>query len=62
VLLSAIAVLFMKNQVRAIRRLSAAAEDFGMGREIGAIKPEGAREVRQAAQPSTPCRSASCAS
>jgi two-component system osmolarity sensor histidine kinase EnvZ len=50
VLLSAIAVLFMKNQVRAIRRLSAAAEDFGMGREIGAIKPEGAREVRQAAQ------------
>ncbi|HZH47495.1 MAG TPA: two-component sensor histidine kinase, partial [Roseococcus sp.] len=45
VLLSAIAALFMKNQVRAIRRLSAAAEDFGMGREIGAIKPEGAREV-----------------
>ena len=49
-LLSLVAVLFMKNQVRAIRRLSAAAEDFGMGRESGAIKPEGAREVRQAAQ------------
>jgi two-component system osmolarity sensor histidine kinase EnvZ len=61
-LLAMVSVMFMKNQVRAIRRLSTAAEDFGMGREIGAIKPEGAREVRQAAQPSTPCRSASCAS
>ncbi|MBY0339167.1 MAG: HAMP domain-containing protein [Acetobacteraceae bacterium] len=48
-LLSAVSVLFMKNQVRAIRRLAAAAEDFGMGRDTGAIKPEGAREVRQAA-------------
>jgi two-component system osmolarity sensor histidine kinase EnvZ len=49
-LLSLVAILFMKNQVRAIRRLSAAAEDFGLGRDAGAIKPEGAREVRQAAQ------------
>ena len=48
-LLFAIAALFMRNQVRAIRRLSAAAEAFGMGRDIGAIKPEGAVEVRQAA-------------
>jgi two-component system, OmpR family, osmolarity sensor histidine kinase EnvZ len=48
-LLFTIAALFMRNQVRAIRRLAAAAEAFGMGRDIGAIKPEGATEVRQAA-------------
>ena len=44
-----IAALFMRNQVRAIRRLAGAAEAFGMGRDIGPIKPEGATEVRQAA-------------
>jgi two-component system osmolarity sensor histidine kinase EnvZ len=44
-----IAALFMRNQVRAIRRLAVAAEAFGMGRDIGPIKPEGATEVRQAA-------------
>lgn len=48
-LLFAVAALFMKNQVRAIRRLAQAAEDFGMGRDIGPMKPEGATEVRQAA-------------
>lgn len=48
-LLFGVAALFMRNQVRAIRRLAGAAEDFGMGRDIGPIKPEGATEVRQAA-------------
>ena len=48
-LLFGIAALFMRNQVRAIRRLATAAEAFGMGRDIGPIKPEGATEVRQAA-------------
>jgi two-component system osmolarity sensor histidine kinase EnvZ len=48
-LLFVIAALFMKNQVRAIRRLAGAAEAFGLGRDIGPIKPEGASEVRQAA-------------
>jgi two-component system, OmpR family, osmolarity sensor histidine kinase EnvZ len=48
-LLSGVAVLFMKNQVRAIRRLAAAAEAFGLGRDVGPMKPEGAAEVRQAA-------------
>ncbi len=48
-LLFAIAALFMRNQVRAIRRLASAAEAFGMGHDIGAIKPEGAVEVRKAA-------------
>jgi two-component system osmolarity sensor histidine kinase EnvZ len=49
-LLFGIAALFMRNQVKPIRRLAAAAEAFGMGREVGPIKPEGASEVRQAAQ------------
>lgn len=48
-LLAVTAGLFMKNQVRAIRRLADAAEAFGLGRDTGPIKPEGAREVRQAA-------------
>jgi two-component system, OmpR family, osmolarity sensor histidine kinase EnvZ len=48
-LLFGIAALFMRNQVRAIRRLAAAAEAFGMGRDTGPIKAEGAAEVRQAA-------------
>lgn len=48
-LLFTVAALFMRNQVRAIRRLAAAAEAFGMGRDRGPIKPEGASEVRQAA-------------
>jgi two-component system osmolarity sensor histidine kinase EnvZ len=48
-LLFAIAALFMRNQVRAIRRLAIAAEAFGMGRDVPAIRPEGAAEVRQAA-------------
>ncbi|WP_425589860.1 ATP-binding protein [Roseomonas xinghualingensis] len=48
-LLFVAAALFMKNQVRALRRLAAVAEDFGKGRDSGTIKPEGASEVRQAA-------------
>ena len=49
VLLFTIAAMFMRNQVRAIRRLAGAAEAFGMGRDRGPIKLEGATEVRQAA-------------
>jgi two-component system osmolarity sensor histidine kinase EnvZ len=48
-LVFAIAALFMRNQVRGIRRLAAAAEAFGMGRDADPIKPEGALEVRRAA-------------
>ncbi|MDP9095916.1 MAG: ATP-binding protein [Pseudomonadota bacterium] len=48
-LLFGIAALFLRNQVRAIRRLAEAAEAFGLGRDHGPIKPEGATEVRQAA-------------
>jgi len=49
VLLFGLAALFLKNQVKAIRRLAGAAEEFGLGRDAGPIKPEGASEVRQAA-------------
>jgi len=44
-----LATLFMTNQVRSIRRLAAGADDFGKGRDREPLKPEGAREVRQAA-------------
>lgn len=45
----AVASLFLKNQVRSLRRLAAAAEAFGKGREVPDFRPEGAAEVRQAA-------------
>jgi two-component system osmolarity sensor histidine kinase EnvZ len=48
-LLFGIAAIFMRNQVRAIRRLARSAEAFGMGRDVPPIHPEGADEVRQAA-------------
>lgn len=47
-LLSLIAVLFMRNQVRPIRRLADAAEAIGKGQDVPWFKLEGAREVRQA--------------
>jgi len=43
-----VAALFLRNQVRGIARLAIAAEAFGMGRDSGPIKPEGAVEVRRA--------------
>ena len=49
VLLTTIAILFIRNQVRAIERLANAAEAFGRGGEVVAFKPHGAREVRRAA-------------
>lgn len=48
--LFAIAIVFMRNQIRPIRRLAIAARDFGMGREVEEFRPEGAAEVRQAAE------------
>lgn len=50
-LLTGIAILFIRNQVRAIERLADAADAFGRGVEgPEPFKPYGAREVRQAAQ------------
>ncbi|MDP7603551.1 MAG: HAMP domain-containing protein, partial [Alphaproteobacteria bacterium] len=44
-----VAILFLRNQIRPIRRLATAAESFGKGRLNVELKPSGAREVRQAA-------------
>ncbi|QTC91871.1 ATP-binding protein [Brevundimonas goettingensis] len=49
VLLMSVAILFIRNQVRAIERLAEAAEAFGRGEIQPRFKPHGAREVRQAA-------------
>jgi two-component system osmolarity sensor histidine kinase EnvZ len=48
IVLLAIAIIFMRNQIRPIRKLAAAAERFGKGRDVAYFKPEGAKEVRQA--------------
>ncbi|MGE0108299.1 MAG: ATP-binding protein [Bdellovibrionales bacterium] len=48
ILLSVIALLFMRNQVRPVRRLAAAAEAIGKGQDVPWFKQEGAKEVRQA--------------
>jgi len=49
-ILLAIAILFLRNQVRPIERLARAAENFGKGRPVPGFKPYGATEVRRAAQ------------
>jgi two-component system osmolarity sensor histidine kinase EnvZ len=48
ILLFGVASLFMKNQIRPIRRLADAAERFGKGEQNVLFKPEGASEVRTA--------------
>ncbi len=49
-LLLAIAIIFLRNQIKPILRLADAAEAFGKGREVTNFRPRGAREVRRAAQ------------
>ncbi|HVO14605.1 MAG TPA: ATP-binding protein [Alphaproteobacteria bacterium] len=44
-----VATIFMRNQVKPIRRLASAAESFGKGRDVADFRPAGATEVRQAA-------------
>lgn len=48
--LLAVAILFLRNQVKPIERLAHAAESFGLGRSVPDFKPYGAAEVRRAAQ------------
>lgn len=43
-----VASIFMRNQVRPIRRLADAAEAFGKGGAVSSFRPEGALEVRKA--------------
>jgi two-component system, OmpR family, osmolarity sensor histidine kinase EnvZ len=50
VALTAIAVIFMRNQINPILDLTRAAQAFGKGREIQAFKPDGATEVRLAGE------------
>jgi two-component system osmolarity sensor histidine kinase EnvZ len=49
VALLVISTIFMRNQVRPIRRLATAADAFGKGRDAIDFQVEGASEVRQAA-------------
>jgi two-component system osmolarity sensor histidine kinase EnvZ len=49
-ILMAVAILFLRNQVRPIERLALASEAFGKGRAVPDFKPYGATEVRRAAQ------------
>jgi two-component system osmolarity sensor histidine kinase EnvZ len=46
--LLAIAITFLRNQIRPILTLAAAVDDFGKGRPVPPFGPRGAREVRQA--------------
>jgi two-component system osmolarity sensor histidine kinase EnvZ len=48
IVLLAIAILFLRNQIRPILRLANAAESLGKGRAAPELTPRGAREVRQA--------------
>ena len=48
-LLIIIAMLFMRIQVRSIKRLANTAERFGRGLDVEKFKPEGSSEVRSAA-------------
>ncbi|HEY4941445.1 MAG TPA: ATP-binding protein [Rhizomicrobium sp.] len=48
-ILMAVAVLFLRNQVRPIEHLALASEAFGKGRAVPDFKPYGASEVRRAA-------------
>jgi two-component system osmolarity sensor histidine kinase EnvZ len=47
--LFAVALIFMRNQIRPIRRLADAADRLGKGLDVPRFKIEGALEVRQAA-------------
>ena len=46
--LLAVAILFLKNQIRSIQRLAVAADKFGKGQELKSFRPHGALEVRKA--------------
>ncbi len=48
ILLTTIAILFLRNQVRPIVQLARAAEQFGLGQDVANFSPRGASEVRRA--------------
>jgi len=46
--LLAIAITFLRNQIRPILTLTTAVDDFGKGRTVADFRPRGAREIRRA--------------
>jgi two-component system, OmpR family, osmolarity sensor histidine kinase EnvZ len=44
-----VAILFLRNQIRPILRLTEAVESFGKGRDVPNLRARGAQEVRRAA-------------
>lgn len=50
VLFLLIAVIFLRNQIRPIRRLAEAADNFGRGVDTPGFRPHGASEVKKAAR------------
>jgi two-component system osmolarity sensor histidine kinase EnvZ len=48
IVLLAVAIIFLRNQIRPILALTAAVDNFGKGRPVPNFKPRGAREIRQA--------------
>ncbi|MGD2134232.1 MAG: ATP-binding protein [Maricaulaceae bacterium] len=49
VMLTAVSIIYIRNQAKPIERLARAAELFGRGLDAPDFRPSGAREVRQAA-------------
>ena len=49
-LLVSVAVIFMRQQIKPIEKLSKAAQQFGFGKKMENFKPSGATEVRRAAE------------
>ena len=47
IILFIVALLFLRNQIKPIRKLAIAVDRFGKGKNIGNFKPSGAREVRR---------------
>ena len=49
IILFVVALLFLKNQIKPIRKLAIAVDRFGKGKNIKDFKPSGAKEVRRVA-------------
>lgn len=45
-ILLGVSTIFMRNQIRPVRRLARVADAFGKGREVANFKPQGAREIK----------------
>ena len=50
IILFIVAFLFLKNQIKPIRKLAIAVDRFGKGKNVKNFKPSGAKEVRRVSQ------------